>query len=177
MIIMVGLPGSGKSFFAEKFAETFSAPFVCEQKIAALCNDKTGDMIDLMLGELFKTKQSIIFEGASDVRAERIILAKRARQAGYEPLFVWVQVDSLTAKDRSVGTKPGFISPEEFERAERRFAPPSTIEKPLVISGKHTYASQAKVVLKKLSSPRTEATPRATPARPAQPERRSITIR
>lgn len=178
MIIMVGLPGSGKSFFAEKFAQTFSAPFVCRQKIEELGGVNAEALTDLLLDELLKTRQSIIFEGAGNTRTERMTLAKRAREARYEPLLVWVQVDTPTAKDRRVGTKPGLISPEAFDHIARRFTPPNSAEKPLVISGKHTYASQAKVVLKKLSSPRAESPVHlATPSRQSQPTRRSITIR
>ena len=174
---MVGLPGSGKSFFAEKFAETFHVPYVCQQKITELSPENSEALAELQLTELLKTHQSILFEGSTSSRTERVALFKIARAAGYEPLIVWVQVDPFAAKERSTVAKK-ILSPEEFERRSKHFTPPSSIEKPLVISGKHTYASQAKVVLKKLSSPRAEiSTQVAAPQRALQPERRSITIR
>lgn len=177
LIIMVGLPGSGKSFFAEKFAETFHVPYVCKEKIEELSAENSDKLVQLQLTELLKTNQPILFEGATSSRTERVALFKIARTAGYEPLLVWVQVDPLTAKDRSTTTKK-ITSPDEFDQHSKRFTPPSSVEKPLVISGKHTYASQAKAVLKKLSSPRTEiSTHTATPERAIQPARRSITIR
>lgn len=175
VIIMVGLPGSGKSFFAEKFAETFHTPLVSEQKIGQLTSESTAELADLQLTELLKTNQTIIFEGASGMRTDRMALTKKARAAGYESLIVWVQVDPTTAKERSTSTKQASLSPEQFDVLTKRFTPPSSAEKPLVISGKHTYASQAKVVLKKLSSPRAEISTQTTP--PARPERRNITIR
>lgn len=178
MIIMVGLPGSGKSFFAEKFADTFHAPYVNRQKIGKLTSENIDALAHLQATELLKTNQSFIFEGASDTRAERTILAKLAKEAGYEPLFLWVQVDTLTARDRSSTGKHASLSPETFEQLSKRFTPPNNVEKPLVISGKHTYASQAKVVLKKLSSPRAEISNHPiAPARTPQSGRRSITIR
>lgn len=178
MIIMVGLPGSGKSFFAEKFAETFNAPFVSQQKIGELTKENVSLLALLQLDELLKTSQSLIFEGAAHTRAERLALARKARQSGYEPLVIWVQVDALTAKDRSTASKSASINAEQYERISKRFTPPSGAEKPLVISGKHTYASQARVVLKKLSSPRAEISAHTTaPVRAAQPTRRNITIR
>lgn len=177
LIIMVGLPGSGKSFFAEKFAETFHVPYVCQQKIEELSADNGEALTQLLLTELFKTSQSIIFEGATGSRTERAALFKTARAAGYEPLIIWVQVDQFTAQDRSIVAKKT-TSPEEFDQRSKRFTPPNSMEKPLVISGKHTYASQAKVVLKKLSSPRAEVSMHtAAPERTVQPGRRSITIR
>lgn len=177
LIIMVGLPGSGKTFFAEKFAETFHVPYVCQQKIEEFATENSDALVQLQLSELLKTNQSILLEGPTATRTERVALFKSAREAGYEPLLVWVQVDPITAKDRSIAIKKS-TSSEEFDRISKRFTPPSSVEKPLVISGKHTYASQAKVVLKKLSSPRAEATTQAAPPeRTPQPGRRSITIR
>lgn len=170
MIIMVGLPGSGKTFFAEKFSEMFNAPYVSEQKIGELVSGDTNAVAYLQLEELLKTQQLIIFEGATNTRTGRMELSKKAHQAGYEPLFVWTQVDHATAKTRSKGNMI-------FEEQTRKFTPPNTIEKPLVISGKHTYASQAKVVLKKLSRPRAEiSTHTIPPTRNQQPIRRSIAI-
>ena len=177
LIIMVGLPGSGKSFFADKFAETFHAPYVSLQKISGLTSKNDVAIAQLQLDELLKTSQSIIFEGASSTKTERAALAKKARAAGYEPLLVWVQVDPFTAKDRSTSIKNAPLSVEEFERASKRFTPPSSLEKPLVISGKHTYASQVKVILKKLSTPRVEVSSSQVPARSPHSLRRNITIR
>lgn len=178
MIIMVGLPGSGKSFFAERFAETFRAPYISHQKIKELAGENIEAIVQLLLDELLKTNQSIIFEGATHTRTERAALMKKARNAGYEALLVWVQVDTLTAKDRSTSIKGASLAPEEFERTSKRFTPPSGSEKPLVISGKHTYASQAKVILKKLSNTRPEISPHPTStARPSHSARRNITVR
>ena len=187
VIIMTGIPGSGKSFFAEKFADTFHAPYVCQAKIAELAHISEADATAVtlyQLQELFKTKQPIVFDGASETRAERAELARMARRAGYETLFVWVQTDITTAKGRATKDIKGKTrptrTPEEFDRHIKRFTPPNAIEKPMVVSGKHTYASQAKVVLKKLSAPRTaSAQPIEPPTRPAPSTapRRNIIIR
>ena len=187
MIIMVGLPGSGKSFFAEKFADTFAAPCVSQATIASLtsADEKAStNAAFYQIDELLKTQRSIVIDGVGDTRTDRAELTKRARKAGYEALFVWVQTDPITAKLRA--TKPSkdrtsaVLSIGEYDRRVKRFTPLNAIEKPIVISGKHTYASQAKVVLKKLSAPRAEKTVGSveTPQRTAQiRSRRSITIR
>jgi predicted kinase len=185
MIIMVGVPGSGKSFFAEKFAETFHAPYVSYERIAHLLQDSAENIdpiIHYQLDELLKTQQSIIIDGIADTRTSRIDLSKKAHAAGYSTLLVWVQTDQATAKGRSVRQTKNdahhILTPEEYDKAIKRFSPPAATEKPVVISGKHTYATQAKVILKKLSEPRANISVHATaPVRPEQPGRRNITIR
>ena len=177
MIVMVGIPGSGKSFFAEKFSNTFHAPYINYQKVSSLAQDNAEKVCFYLLDELLKTQQTIIFDGLSNTRTERIELARRAKDADYEPLFIWTQTDLATAKARIVTPKKG-ISSDEYDQLHRRFTPPSQAEKPLVISGKHTYATQAKVVLQKISTPRAEiSTHRNAPVREQPTGRRNITIR
>jgi predicted kinase len=185
LIIMVGVPGSGRTFFAEKFAETFRAPYVSREKIVTTLGQDT-DKIDSLaynqLEELLKTQQSVIVEGLSDSRAERLELARKARANNYESLIVWVQTDPTTAKNRYIKEakqKQIKVSSEDYEKIVKRFAPPLAIEKPVVISGKHTYATQAKVVLKKLSTPRAQISTHPTPPVRTEPAggRRNITIR
>lgn len=185
LIVMVGIPGSGKSFFAEKFAETFHAPYVSLEKIATLAGDNDTSAAQIMkyqIDELLKTRQSIIIEGEADTRSERAELTRKARANGYESLFIWVQTDPATAKSRAakVGkSKTGrTLTHEEHDLLTRRFTSPNAVESPVVISGKHTYATQAKVVLKKLSAPRAKISIHTTPVtRNEQPGRRNITVR
>jgi len=185
MIVMVGVPGSGKSFFAEKFAETFRAPYISYEKIAAHLReekDAAESILQYQLDELLKAGQSIIIDGIGATRASRSELSRKARASGYETLLVWVQTDSATAKDRALksakNNTSSTLTPEDYDRSAKHFSSPMATEKPVVISGKHTYATQAKVVLKKLSGPRAEISAHPTaPIRTEQPGRRNITIR
>lgn len=178
VLVMVGLPGSGKSFFAEKFAETFHTPYISLEKTAQLVQGDLSALLRAELTELVKTKQSIIFDGPSDLRAERSEIMQIAKKAGYETIFIWVQTDAPTAKARTRNPKRTSHTEVNYEQRIKRFSPPHASEKPLVISGKHTYASQARVVLKKLSQPRQDA-PVPVPValqRAAQSTRRNITV-
>lgn len=182
VLIMVGIPGSGKTFFAAKFAETFHAPYVASEKILAFLPDNpeaAETLTNYQLDELLKTHQSIIYEGDTASRVKRIELAKKARSAGYETLIIWVQTDQPTAQARTAKTakdKGLSQSEEDYEKLLKRFTAPAAPEKPVVISGRHTYASQAKVVLQRLTTARTALSTQAAP--PARPEpRRNITIR
>lgn len=178
-IVMVGIPGSGKTFFAEKFAETFRMPYVDYKKITTLAGpEKAEALADYQLDELLKTNQSIIIEGETDTRISRTELTRKARKAGYETLFIWVQIDTPTAKLRALKDKINSVSGDDYEKKIKRFTAPTPPEKPIVISGKHTYASQAKVVLQRLAAPRAEISAHTTaPTRLEQPGRRNITIR
>jgi predicted kinase len=187
LIIVVGIPGSGKSYFADKFAETFHAPIVSRGRIANFLErdlEAVEAIAHNQLNELVKTGQSIVLDGLGDNRTARAELAKSARAAGYSCLTVWVQTDPATAKSRSsrknAETGNRRLEGDDYDRAAKEFIPPTAIEKPVVISGKHTYATQAKVILKKLSEPRAAAisTHATAPVRPdPQSNRRNITIR
>ena len=73
---------------------------------------------------------------------------------------------------------------ETFTRVSKLFTAPRPAEAVVVISGKHTFASQARTVLKKLVTPRDipqaaprkdiETAPQAT--HDLQPRRRNVTI-
>ena len=183
LLIMAGIPGSGKSFFAEKFSETFNAPFVSYHHLQNMIGNESAatDVTAYMLAEVMKSGQSLLLETKTDTRKERLELARFARTQGYEPLFVWVQTDVETAKSRAA--RPGktktnrILSSEEHERLAKRFTPLVASETHVVISGKHTYASQARVVLTKLSAPRAEISGHSQPpVRPETPGRRNISI-
>lgn len=156
-IIVIGLQGSGKSFFANKFAETFNAPYVDQSLFvdSAKDSDAAAALMGNSLTQVFKTGRSVVVELALATRAERGELAKQARESGYVPLYVWVQVDAETAMTRAY--KASGTPQDEYRERMKRFTAPHQSEKALVISGKHTFATQAKVVLKKLSSPRASA--------------------
>jgi predicted kinase len=166
-IVTIGIQGSGKSFFAKKFADTFNAPFFEESFIASHAKDEASarELSDATLTELLKTGRSIVIEQSLSSRSDRTELGKLLRTAGYVPLFIWVQVDLDTAMNRA--QRSAKVSQEEYRTAMRRFTPPHASERPLVISGKHTFATQAKAVLKKLSVPRATQPPveRRQPAR------------
>ena len=180
---MVGVPGSGKSFFAESFAQTFNAPFVSLEKITpyAVDNESAATLMQHSIDEMLKTARSIIVEGGTDTRVEREKLMRKAKSAGYETLIVWVQTDPATAKSRSVRDSKNktnrTLTADEYDRIVKRFTPPNKMEKPTVISGKHTYATQAKIVLKKFSATRTEISTHTTaPVRTEERSRRNNII-
>lgn len=156
VLVMIGVPASGKSQFARKFAETFHAPYI-DAKMFLFEGYSPSVAVDLareVLAQMQKTKQTIVYEGVSGSRVERSELAKQARANGYEPLFIWVQTDVSVARNRATRrtrSNPEPMTDEQFDSELKRFTPPSDQEPTVVISGMHTYASQAKAVLKRLT--------------------------
>ncbi|OYX53569.1 hypothetical protein B7Y92_02305 [Candidatus Saccharibacteria bacterium 32-50-13] len=179
LIFMVGGPGAGKSFFAERFSQTFSTPLVSWRRIRnELFNDPvyTKDEDDIvervafhMLDELFKTGATVLYESNVQSQVHRQEMMKIAKAAGYETLFVWSQVDTVTAKSRAA--KSG-LSPKQYDRYENTFTPPKPADAPVVISGKHTYPSQLKIVLMRLVGPRAAGGAKVRP----RPANHNITV-
>lgn len=178
-IMMVGIPGSGKTFFASHFSDTFNTPYLNLDDIEQRSADAAaaGELTVTFLTELAKTEQTFVLEGNSATRTWRTEFAKWARGHGYIPLFVWTQVDQATALKRTL--KNGQMNRDEFIAALQSFSPPHPDEKPVVISGKHTYASQARTVLGHLvteNRPKQAASPRRPAIVPVKPPRRNIGI-
>lgn len=167
MVILVGIPGSGKSFFAEKFADTFKTPLVSTEQIhsalkSSLDHDQAAysRIVSLMVGQIVKTKQTFVYDGDTHTRASRQKLIDMSTKLGYKPLLVWVQTDTLSARLRATKSRDhGRFSADEFDRAVRLFQVPDSREKPVVVSGKHTFASQLRIVLSHLASTRPRQTP------------------
>lgn len=165
MIIMVGIPGSGKSFFAENFAQTFKAPIISFSKIYQELFTKPthGEheyevvlrAAQLMFNEIIKTHKTIIYDGPSSKKSDRAILVKIAKDAGYQPIFIWVQTELMAAKKRALKPTNGQLAMtgEQFDIKLNQFSPPHINEPTVVISGKHTYNTQLKIVLKSMIIP------------------------
>lgn len=158
LIAMVGIPGSGKSFFANHFAKTFNASIVNGELISSNAHspEATENISNYMLEELFKSTSTIIYDKDLKRRSDRQELAKSAKKAGYETLFIWVQTDAAAAKSRFVKNRKldKLSTIDLFENEFRKFTAPNSHEKYVVISGKHTYANQLKIVLMKLADSR-----------------------
>lgn len=156
VIIMVGIPGAGKSTFAEHFANTFQAPIVDRGVINHIIGhdeSQSREIATLMLNELLKTNRTIVYVGPTHTKASRVELTKRINAAGYKPLLVWVQTESQEALRRATKKHKGGhpMTQEAFDTAIKQFSPPHPNEKAIVISGKHTYATQLKIILKHLA--------------------------
>lgn len=155
VVIMMGIPGSGKTHFAEHFAKTFNAPFIDQDTITSLLDTdaKTLESVNHhFLKEMMKTQRTIVYDGDILSMQKRLALYTVIKEAKYEPLLVWVQTDANEALRRWKKLHRG-EDESIFWDTVGLLEPPTANEKVIVISGKHTYVTQVKMVLKKLSGP------------------------
>ena len=157
-IIMIGIPGSGKSTFAERFADTFQAPIVSQTKLQyeyGLSVAQAEALRSAILTEYTKTHRTVLIDGGLDIKEKREAMVRTLVKAGYRPLIVWVQTDTNEAYRRASKPFPtgSGLRSDEFDVLLSQFEAPGEKEKMVVISGKHTYTSQLKIILKQLATP------------------------
>ena len=203
ILMVIGVPGSGKSFFARQFASTFSTPLVSYDYIRSRLfetptfSNKEEAVVYSLAGqqitELLKTEKTFIVDGGLNDKNDRASLARLAHKAGFGTLVIWVQTDELASKSRSTrrSTKrPGdalnaSLTAEQFATLAKQLVAPAAQEPFVVISGKHTFATQAKVILKKLVAPREQQAQKPNaysaqnydqPQPPTAPPRKNVII-
>lgn len=170
LIITMGYPGAGKTFFARQFADQFELPRLSEDVIRyelfekPQFNDDEADIIERImhygLEQLLTTKQTVVYEGMNLTLATRNKIYDVARKSGYRTLTVWVQTDIATAAARSAkrdrrnqDSKYSFdIEKHTFSYLKDRLERPSDKESAVIISGKHAFKSQSLTILKKVTS-------------------------
>ena len=146
-LLVFGAPASGKTTFAEKFAKKFGLAYY---NFSGLMRDHgfSYEQILVILEEILKTGQTIVIEGSLDAEANRTEIRNIVRKAGYEPALIWVQTDISTIRQR-LKTRYKSVSKakEAYDKAVAEMEAPADNEKPIILSGKHTFETQTKHVV------------------------------
>lgn len=164
LLITIGLPGAGKSTFARQLAQTHQFAWIHANRIRHIlfdqphftANEETlvTQLCEYMLEQALHTKGNIIYDGNSGTRAVRQRLAKVARDAGYRVLTVWVQTDADTAFSRAKKAREeefaAALSRPLFDQFARQFTQPQINEASVVLSGKHTFVTQLRTLVRKI---------------------------
>ena len=149
-ILVFGAPCSGKTTFCDKFSRRFKAPYYDLHKLREEA-DFTEKQIHVVLEAISKTGQNIVIEGGLDTEAERDGVRKLLKLCGYNPTLVWIQTDINTIKARlKMKTKSVNRAKEEYDTKIRSMEAPAENEKPIILSGKHTFETQLSHVLAQL---------------------------
>ncbi len=150
-LLVFGAPCSGKTTFAEKFASKFNLTYYNLSDIRkeyGLSFDDLLSVFELVL----KTRHSVVLEGCLDSEKERAELRNTLRNHGYSPALIWVQTDMATIRLRlKLRYKNVSKAKKTYDDAVAQLEAPSDIEKPIILSGKHTFETQVKHVIKGLA--------------------------
>lgn len=150
-ILVFGAPCSGKTTFCEKFAKQFKAAYFDLNEVKEK-NDLERKHVLLLVEQLAKTGQTLVFEGGIDTEDERKEIYKILRLAHYNPSLIYIQTDVATLRSRLKSKLKSVAKAKaEYEERTRDLEAPSELERPIVLSGKHTYPTQLKQVLTQLA--------------------------
>ena len=111
-------------------------------------HDFSRDTILIILEQILKTGQTVVLEGCLDTEKDRTEIRNVIRKSGYEPALVWVQTDISTIRQR-LKTRYKSVSKakDAYEKAVAEMEAPIDIEKPIILSGKHTFETQTRHVI------------------------------
>ena len=102
-----------------------------------------------------KAKQSIVIEGGLKTEQDRTEIRNILRAQNYKPTLVWVQTDFTTIKVRLKSKYKTIRKAKEvYDAAIAEMETPADFEKPVILSGKHTFDTQTKHVLAGLAKAR-----------------------
>lgn len=146
-LLVFGAPCSGKTTFSEKFAKRFDLAYFNFDKI---CEEHrlTRKTVLLIIEFLARTGKTLIIEGGLGTEKERAEVRNTLRAAGYEPALIWVQTDIATIRLRmKMRYKSIAKAREAYDAAVEKMEAPTDVEKPIILSGKHTFETQTRHVL------------------------------
>jgi predicted kinase len=169
LILLYGFPGSGKTFFSRQFCQEVHAAHLEEDRIRFELFEKPryskqenyalGRIMDYMTGEFLSAGISVIYDTNAMRVGQRRTMREIAKKYKAEVLIVWFQLDADTSYLRNAKRDRRQLddrfaagySVEQFKEIAAHMQPPEPTEEFIVVSGKHTYASQKSGVVKKLA--------------------------
>lgn len=150
-ILVFGAPCSGKTTYCEKFSQRFKAPYYNLTTLREEA-DFTEKQLHVVLEAISKTGQNIIIEGGIDTESERNAVRRLLKSCGYNPALVWIQTDINTIKSRLKAKLRSVAKAKEvYDEKISIMEAPTDKEKPIILSGKHTFDTQLRHTLAQLS--------------------------
>lgn len=146
-LLVFGVPCSGKTTFCKKFSEKFGLPYYNLDEIKKSYDFSSGEIL-VILELIARSHTTIIVEGNLGTEKERKIVRKILTDADYDTSLIWVQTDIATIKTRmKMKYKSVAKAKEYYDKVVDSMEAPSEIERPIILSGKHTFETQTKHVL------------------------------
>lgn len=146
-VLVFGAPCSGKTTFAEKFADKFDLAYYDFDEIREKYRLTRKNLL-MVLELLGRTGKTIIVEGGLGTEKDRAEVRNVLRNSGYDPSLIWMQTDVATIRARMKTRYKSVTKAKElYELAVETMEAPSESEHPIILSGKHTFETQTKHVL------------------------------
>lgn len=179
LILLYGLPGSGKTFFARQVAEHLSVAHVQGDRIRSELFEKpsykkeenhiVASLMTYMTTEFLKAGVSVIFDTNAMRVAQRRSLRNLAQKTGAETVLVWLQIDPdssymrASKRDRRKHDDryAQDMTAEVFKQMAAGMQHPDVTERHIVLSGKHVFTTQRNAFFRTLRERHLIVDPRA----------------
>ncbi len=146
-LLVFGAPCSGKTTFSEKFAAKFDLAFYDlneVKKTTGFSDEQIREALELVA----RTKKTLIVEGGLDTEKDRRLIRNVFTKAGYDNTLIWIQTDVSTIRTRmKFRYKSVSKAKDAYDTLVNAMEAPTEREKPVILSGKHTFETQTKHVL------------------------------
>lgn len=146
-IFVFGAPCSGKSTFAKKFADKFGLAYYNFDDIRKKHSFNSSEILTI-LELISRTRQTIVVDGCADTEAQRRSVKHLLTESGYDMALIWVQTDIATIRARmKLKYKSVAKAKSAYDSIVSNLEAPTELERPIILSGKHTFETQTKHVL------------------------------
>lgn len=165
LLLLYGYPGSGKTTFARRLAEEMAIVHLQTERFqheiheatSGQASGMTQTLLEYMTKEFLRSGVSVALDTNVTKKNERQKLRKLAKDLRVQTALVWIQIDPESAfgrtqkRDRrkSENKYAAEYSSSDFQRLVNESQNPVG-EDYVVISGKHTFHTQRRAVMKKL---------------------------
>lgn len=168
LILLYGFPGSGKTFFARQLCENLMAVHVQGDRMRSELfaapsynkeeNHVVSSLMNYMTGEFLNAGVSVVYDTNAMRATQRRALRNMATKAGAETILVWLQIDPETAFARasrrdhrkSDDHYSRDMDMRTFDALNAGMQNPTSLERYVVISGKHVFNTQKSAMLRHL---------------------------